>query len=116
MSQAQAQPIAATFDAASIRQDFPVLAEPLPGGRTLAYLDNAATTQKSLSVTTETDEFYRHANANVHLAIHTLSQRATQRYEAARETIAAFINARSRDEIIYTRGTTDGINLVAQTF
>lgn len=116
MTQAQVQPEPVLFDAERMRQDFPVLAEPLPGGRTLAYLDNAATTQKPLSVIEATDDYYRHANANVHRAIHTLSQRATQRYEAARDSIAAFINARSRDEVVFTRGTTDSINLVAQTF
>lgn len=99
-----------------MRADFPVLAETLPGGRRLAYLDNGATTQKPTAVIEALDAYYRHANANVHRAIHTLSQRATQRYEAARDSVAALINARSRDEIIFTRGTTDAINLVAGTY
>lgn len=113
MTQVQAQQATYGFDVERIRADFPVLAEPLPGGRTLAYLDNAATTQKPNVVIEATDAYYRHANANVHRAIHTLSQRATQQYEAARDSIAAFINARSREQIIFTRGTTDSINLVA---
>lgn len=111
-----AQDIHIPFDVTQLRADFPILSEPLPGGRTLAYLDNAATTQKPESVIKALDDYYRHANANVHRALHTLSQRATQRYEGARDSIARFINARSRDEIIFTRGTTDSINLVAQTF
>src|SRR5699024_1748323 len=73
-------------------------------------------TQKPTAVIEATDAYYRHANANVHRAIHTLSQRATQQYEAARDSIAAFINAGSREEIVYTRGTTDSINLVAATY
>ncbi len=116
MAQATTQPAAARFDVERVRADFPILAEKLPGGATLAYLDNAATTQKPLSVIEATDAYYRHANANVHRAIHALSQRATQQYESARDKIAAFINARSREEVVFTRGTTDGINLVAQSY
>src|SRR5690625_5230791 len=116
MTQAPALQATHGFDVERIRADFPVLAEALPGGRTLAYLDNAATTQKPTAVIEATDAYYRHANANVHRAIHTLSQRATQQYEAARDSIAALINARAREEIIFTRGTTDSINLVAPTY
>jgi len=116
MTQAEAQQATQALDVERIRADFPVLSEALPGGRTLAYLDNAATTQKPAAVIEATDAYYRHANANVHRAIHTLSQRATQQYEAARDSIAAFINAGSREEIVYTRGTTDSINLVAATY
>ncbi len=104
------------FDAEHARADFPILLEALPSGRRLVYLDNAATTQKPLSVIQASDDYYRHANANVHRAIHTLSQRATQQYEACRDKLAEFLGAGSRDEIVYTRGTTDGINLVAQCY
>lgn len=109
-----AQP--ATFDPERFRADFPILAEPLDQGVRLAYLDNAATTQKPLAVIKASDDYYRHANANVHRAIHALSQRATRQYEGARDRALWFINARSRREIVYTRGTTDGINLVAQCY
>lgn len=105
-----------TLDVERIKADFPILGEALPSGQRLVYLDNAATTQKPASVIEASDAYYRHANANVHRAIHTLSQRATQQYEGARDKLAAFLNAPSRDEIVYTRGTTDGINLVAQCF
>ncbi|MGB7757723.1 MAG: cysteine desulfurase [Salinisphaera sp.] len=104
------------FDAEHARADFPILLEALPSGRRLVYLDNAATTQKPLSVIQASDDYYRHANANVHRAIHTLSQRATQQYEACRDKLAEFLGAASRDEIVYTRGTTDAINLVAQCY
>ncbi|MES1953379.1 cysteine desulfurase [Salinisphaera hydrothermalis] len=107
---------APAFDAERAREDFPILLEALPSGRRLVYLDNAATTQKPLSVIEASDDYYRHANANVHRAIHTLSQRATQQYEACRDKLAAFLGAGSRDEIVYTRGTTDAINLVAQCY
>ncbi|ROO30311.1 cysteine desulfurase [Salinisphaera orenii MK-B5] len=99
-----------------VRADFPILSETLAEGRRLAYLDNAATTQKPLSVIRASDDYYRHANANVHRAIHALSQRATRAYESARDRMVDFINAASRDEIVHTRGTTDGINLVAQCY
>lgn len=104
------------LDVERIRADFPILAEKLPGGSQLTYLDNAATTQKPLAVIRASDDYYRHSNANVHRAIHTLSQRATQAYEGARDLLADFINAASRDEVVYTSGTTDGINLVAQCY
>src|SRR5699024_9225501 len=116
MTLAEAQRDTTGFDVERMRADFPILAEPLPDGKPLVYLDNAATTQKPTAVIEAIDAYYRHANANVHRAIHALSQRATQRYEAARDSVAAFINARSREEVVFTRGTTDGINLVADTF
>lgn len=106
----------AYFDAESIRADFPILQETLPSGKKPVYLDNAATTQKPLSVIKASDDYYRHANANVHRAIHVLSQRATQQYEATRDKLADFLGAGSREEIVYTSGTTDGINLVAQCY
>ncbi|MES1925191.1 SufS family cysteine desulfurase [Salinisphaera sp. T31B1] len=104
------------FDAKRIREDFPILSEPLDQGMRLSYLDNAATTQKPLHVICASDDYYRHANANVHRAIHALSQRATRAYEGARDRLVDFLGAGSRAEIIYTRGTTDGINLVAQCY
>jgi len=104
------------LDVAHLRADFPILNESLPSGQRLAYLDNAATTQKPTAVLEASDDYYRHANANVHRAIHTLSQRATRRYESARDTIASFVNAPSRDNVVFTKGTTDGINLVAQAY
>jgi cysteine desulfurase/selenocysteine lyase len=109
-----AAPIAATFDLAKIRNDFPILREAVRGGR-LAYLDNGATTQKPESVLYALDDYYRHKNANVHRAVHDLAERATTAYEAARDRIAAFFNA-SREEIVFTRGTTEAINLVAYSF
>ncbi|MES1951976.1 SufS subfamily cysteine desulfurase [Salinisphaera sp. S4-8] len=104
------------FDAARFRADFPILSESLDSGMRLSYLDNAATTQKPLKVIKASDDYYRHANANVHRAIHALSQRATRQYEGARDRLMRFINAASRAEVVYTRGTTDGINLVAQCY
>lgn len=105
---------AAALDLPAIRAQFPILAEVIHGKR-LAYLDNAATTQKPLSVLTALDDYYRHANANVHRAVHELAARATTRYEAARDRIAAYFNA-AREQIVFTRGTTESINLVARSF
>lgn len=104
------------FDAERVRADFPILGETLDQGMRLSYLDNAATTQKPLHVIKASDDYYRHANANVHRAIHALSQRATRAYENARDRLVDFVGAATRAEIVYTRGTTDGINLVAQCF
>ncbi len=94
------------------RTDFPILDQQI-NGSPLVYLDNAATTQKPESVLDAMTEYYRKNNANVHRAVHTLSDRATQAFEAARETTRCFINAESTQEIIFTRGTTEAINLVA---
>jgi cysteine desulfurase/selenocysteine lyase len=105
---------AATLDLQAIRRQFPILAESIHGKR-LAYLDNAATTQKPEAVLTALDDYYRHANANVHRAVHELAARATGRYEAARDRIAAFFNT-AREQIVFTRGTTESINLVARSF
>ncbi len=102
------------FDPARVRADFPILAERVNGKR-LAYLDNAATTQKPEAVLQALDGYYRHKNANVHRAVHELAARATTAYEAARERIAAWLRA-SREEIVFTRGTTDAINLVARSY
>jgi cysteine desulfurase/selenocysteine lyase len=108
-------PLAAPLDVARLRGDFPILAERV-NGRPLVYLDNAATTQKPQSVIDAETAYYTHVNANVHRGVHTLSQRATDAYERARATTARFIGAATPEEVIFTRGTTDGINLVAQSF
>jgi cysteine desulfurase/selenocysteine lyase len=103
------------FDAAKIRADFPILSE-LVHGKPLVYLDSANTSQKPLSVITATDDYYRHANANIHRATHLLSERATGLYEGARKKAAAFLNAAAPQSMVLTNGTTDGINLVAQSY
>jgi len=104
-----------SFDVERIRADFPVLNQEV-SGHPLVYLDNGASTQKPKQVINTIKEFYEQDNANVHRGIHTLSQRATDRFEAARRTVQNFINAASETEIIFTRGTTEAINLVAQSF
>lgn len=98
-----------------IRADFPILAT-RAHGRPLIYLDNGATTQKPLQVISVMDELYRTCNANVHRGVHYLSDMVSDRYEAARETVRAFINAASKEEIIFTAGTTASINAVAFSF
>ena len=100
---------------AALRQDFPILDQQVHG-QPLVYFDNAATSQKPRSVIAALVHYYEHDNANVHRGIHELSNRATNGFEAARTRAAKFINARSSDEIIFTRGTTEGINLVAATW
>lgn len=95
-----------------IHRQFPLLDQKV-GGYPLVYLDNGATTQKPLSVIDAIDRYYRTINSNVHRGIHTLSQRSTDAMEAAREKVRAFINAPQSREIIFTRGTTESINLVA---
>ncbi|MCK4763978.1 MAG: cysteine desulfurase [Candidatus Aminicenantes bacterium] len=104
-----------TFDMQSLRGDFPVLQQSV-NGRPLVYLDNAATTQKPRSVIRRMKEYYERENSNIHRGVHTLSSRATDAYEAAREKIRSFINAAHSREIIFVRGATEGINLVAHTF
>src|SRR5450756_469727 len=104
-----------TPDWAKLRADFPILDQQVHG-KPLVYFDNAATSQKPRSVINALVHYYEHDNANVHRGIHELSNRATAGYEAARTRAAKFINARSADEIIFTRGTTEGINLVASTW
>jgi cysteine desulfurase/selenocysteine lyase len=100
---------------ATLRTDFPILEQNVHG-HPLIYFDNAATTQKPSSVIEALRQYYEHDNANVHRGIHELSHRATSGFEAARSRAAQFINARSAEEIIFTRGTTEGINLVAQAW
>ncbi|NUY05229.1 cysteine desulfurase [Paraburkholderia youngii] len=97
------------------RSDFPIFRE-LIHGNPLVYLDNGATTQKPSAVIDAQRDYYEHANANVHRGVHELSQRATDAYEGARERIARFINAARAEEIVYVRGTTEAINLVAQSY
>ena len=97
------------------REDFPLLSREVHG-RPLVYLDNAATTQKPRAVLAAMDELYTTCNANVHRGIHTLSQEATALHEAARERVRKFLNARSTAEIVFTRGTTESLNLVASSF
>jgi cysteine desulfurase / selenocysteine lyase len=104
-----------TFDVAKIRADFPILSERVHG-KPLVYLDSANTSQKPLAVLEAMDAYYRHANANIHRATHLLSERATALYEGARAKAAAFVNAPDPRAIVLTKGTTDGINLVAQSY
>ena len=103
------------YDVNKIREDFPILQREIYG-RPLVYLDNGATTQKPLCVLDAMREEYLNVNANVHRGVHYLSQQATDLHEAARERVRSFINARSVNEVIFTRGTTESINLLAQTF
>ncbi|MBL8008374.1 MAG: cysteine desulfurase [Ignavibacteria bacterium] len=104
-----------SFDVQKLREEFPILNQSV-NGNPLVYLDNAATTQKPLSVINSIDNYYRTINSNVHRGLHTLSERATEAYEASREKIRDFINAGNTNEIVFVRGTTEGINLVAATF
>ena len=99
----------------SIRNDFPTLHQEVYG-KPLVYLDNAATTQKPSVVIDTIRHYYEHDNANIHRGVHSLSERATKNYEGTRETVRAFFNARSTKEIIFTRGTTESINLVANAW
>src|SRR5438105_15259181 len=99
----------------AIRADFPILDQKVHG-QPLIYFDNAATTQKPRAVVDALRRYYEHDNANVHRGIHELSNRATTAFEGARARAAKFINARTADEIVFTRGTTESINLVAQSW
>ena len=103
------------FDVLKVRADFPILAERVHG-KPLVYLDSANTSQKPQAVLAAMDRYYRHANANIHRATHLLSERATGLYEGARKKAAAFVNAGDPHQIVLTKGTTDGINLVAQSY
>ncbi|TAF54650.1 MAG: aminotransferase class V-fold PLP-dependent enzyme, partial [Oscillatoriales cyanobacterium] len=98
-----------------IRSDFPILDQTVHG-QPLVYLDNAATSQKPQAVLDAIVHYYTHDNSNVHRGVHTLSARATEAYEAARDKVAAFVNARSRNEIVFTRNASEAINLVAYTW
>ena len=103
------------WDVERIRKDFPILSQEVHG-RPLVYLDNAATTQKPHAVIEALERYYAADNANVHRGVHLLSERATQAYEAARSRIRRFLNAAEDREIVFVRGTTEAINLVAQTY
>ncbi len=103
------------FDPASIRDQFPALQQQV-NGQALVYLDNAATTQKPQQVLDALQHYYQADNANVHRAVHTLAGRATRAYEDARDTLQHFVNAARREEIIFTSGTTESINLVARSW
>ncbi|MFO1113511.1 MAG: family 2A encapsulin nanocompartment cargo protein cysteine desulfurase [Rhodospirillales bacterium] len=105
----------AAFDVNAIRRDFPILQEQVHG-RPLIWLDSAATTQKPQAVIDRIAHFYRHENSNIHRAAHALAARATDAYEAARDKVRRFLNASSPDEIVFTRGATEAINLVAQSW
>src|SRR5437867_4222306 len=105
----------AGLDVARIRQDFPILHQRVHG-KPLVYLDNAATAQKPQAVLDALNHYYATDNSNVHRGLHHLSERATEAYEGARGKIQRFINAADCREIIFTRGTTEGINLVAQSY
>jgi cysteine desulfurase / selenocysteine lyase len=105
----------AAFDVGRIREDFPILRQQVHG-RPLVYLDNAATSQKPQIVIDAIRNYYEHDNSNIHRGVHFLSERATEEYERARRTVQHFVNAADSREIIFTRGTTESINLVAQTY
>jgi len=111
--QTRAAPVA--FDVERVRADFPILARQI-NGRTLAYLDNAASAQRPRAVIEAEARYYEQMHANVHRGVHTLSQEATAAFEAVRERVRGFIDAASTREVIFTRGTTESINLVAQSY
>jgi cysteine desulfurase/selenocysteine lyase len=106
---------APAFDVQEVRKDFPVLHQKVHG-KPLVYLDNAATTQKPLAVMEAIGNYYRHDNSNIHRGVHTLSERATEAYENVRAGAQKFLNAADSREIIFVRGTTEAINLVAQSY
>ena len=99
--------------ASRLARDFPILSRPMRGKR-LVYLDNGATTQKPEAVIEAERRFYRESNANIHRGVHWLSQHATELYDGARATVQRFLNAARADEIVFTRGTTDSVNLLAR--
>ncbi len=107
--------LAAPFDIKAVRRDFPILAERV-NGKQLVWFDNAATTHKPKSVINRISYFYEHENSNIHRAAHELAARASDAYETARKKVASFLGAASEQEIIFVRGATEGINLIAQTF
>jgi cysteine desulfurase/selenocysteine lyase len=109
------EPASTHYDVDRIREDFPILAREIRGKR-LVYLDNAATTQKPRAVIDRIVRYYSEENSNVHRGVHYLSEVATAAYEGARTTVKRFINARDEKEIVFTKGTTDGINLVASAW
>jgi cysteine desulfurase/selenocysteine lyase len=115
LARAASSQSASGLDIAKIRADFPILAERI-NGRPLVYLDNGATSQKPQVVLDAIANYYDHLNANIHRGVHTLSVRATEAHDAARQTVKQFVNAADTREIIFVRGATEAINLVAQTY
>src|SRR3712207_16631 len=111
----ESAPIASNLDVYAIREHFPALNREVKG-KPLVYFDNAATTQKPQVVIHALVNYYTEYNANIHRGIHTLAEEATAAFESTRDTVREFINAPGREQIIFTNGTTDGINLVAQTW
>lgn len=109
-------PLSTTFDVNTIRQHFPILSRPDINNHKLAYLDNAASSQLPKSVIDRLHQYHQFEHSNVHRSVHTLGEEATNAYESARKKVARYINANSESEIIYTRGTTDSINLVMQSY
>ena len=109
------RPAANLFDVEQVRAEFPILAQEV-NGRPLVYLDNGATSQKPRRVIDAIRDYYESDNANVHRGLHALSERATNAYEGARDTVGAFLNAADRREIVFVRGATEGLNLVAQAW
>jgi cysteine desulfurase/selenocysteine lyase len=107
--------IAQSYDARRVWRDFPILARQVHG-KPLVFLDSAASSQRPASVIAAVDDYERLHHANVHRGVHQLSQEATQMFEHARERVRAFVNAASTREVIFTRGTTEAINLVAQAY
>jgi len=112
----ESPPDATTFNPEAFRKEFPALHQEVYEDVPLAYLDNAATSQKPTAVIERLETFYRHENSNVHRGVHRLSQDATEDYEEARASLARLLNAPDPDQIIFTRGTTEGLNLVSSTF
>ena len=115
LARAASSQSASGLDIAKIRSDFPILAERI-NGKPLVYLDNGATSQKPQVVLDAIANYYDHLNANIHRGVHTLSVRATEAHDAARQTVKQFVNAADTREIIFVRGATEAINLVAQTY
>ena len=109
-------PSGAQLDVASIRKDFPILDREIRPGIPLVYLDSTATSQRPRQVIEAMDNFSYHSNANIHRGIHYLSEKATSEYEESKEKVAKFINAKSFKEIIYTRNTTESLNLLAYSY
>lgn len=104
-----------SFNVNKLREEFPILNQSV-NGKPLVYFDNAATNQKPLSVINSISDYYKNINSNVHRGIHTLSERATEAYEGSREKVRKFLNANDTNEIVFVRGTTEAVNLVASTF
>jgi cysteine desulfurase/selenocysteine lyase len=115
MNQSMLKPVSYALDVAKVRQDFPILQRTVHG-KPLVYFDTAASAQRPLAVIEAVESFYRNHNANIHRGVHLLSQEATDDHEQARRKVAGFINAPSDQEVVFTRGTTESINLVAHSF